>query len=795
MYVCSKFKNKRQMKTSLLFLTFALLPCQANAQQPQTITGKVTDTNHSPIESGYNIVLLSPQDSSIRKGDFFLTPDFSIETDRLPVLLKVSSFGYNDTTLPVQSPGEGFLDIRLSVQSFSLNEVTVKASRPMFSMKNDRITLHVEGTALSEAGSAIDVLQKAARVKVDEQGISVLGTGNALIVVDGRELSGNQALEMLSSSEIERIDIITHPSSRYDAKGKAVIEIRTRKAQNLGFGAEVTGRTGKGTYWNPYTGTILSAKTARLALFGSYAFSPAKKYITESYVRDYTSETPPVYGLIDMESINHTTESHRLRLSGDYSFSDKHKAGLQLSGQFSNGDNTKNELSRSYDVAGTHLPPLSELTSVQQSALNRDFLTGTAFYSYQASPDGIRINSVFDKSYYDTKQDTRIRESGHTGVVSKENNSSTSIDITSFQTDVTIPFSKGYTLETGIKYSNIHNRSHTFFSSEGTSVRNIAYDYKENTGALYFNLSGKTGKLDTELGARVEVSDNYATTDRVVQDAATWHVFPSLQLNYGIAENWDAGFSYAMKISRPAFQDLNPAIEYVDSLTYFQGNPALVPEIRHTSGLKLSYLKMASLGVNYTRMNHLLAWYIEQDPANPSLTKITQKNIDKSEMLSIDAMLPYQNNWLTCYLSTGLLYTISNDRASGVIDLKQPMWYAYSGFDITLPCGFKLNTTVRYFTKGLENVFYFDPVFRMDAGVRKSFLNNKLTANILWNDLFKTDRMNTYTTINNRYIGYQYYFDRSVISFSLTYRFSSRKSIYQSRSSIGSESERIKGPD
>jgi hypothetical protein len=267
-------------------------------------------------------------------------------------------------------------------------------------------------------------------------------------------------------------------------------------------------------------------------------------------------------------------------------------------------------------------------------------------------------------------------------------------------------------------------------------------------------LSGKTGKLDTELGARVEVSDNYATTDRVVQDAATWHVFPSLQLNYGIAENWDAGFSYAMKISRPAFQDLNPAIEYVDSLTYFQGNPA-----------------------------------------NPSLTRITQKNIDKSEMLSIDAMLPYQNNRLTCYLSTGLLYTISNDRASGVIDLKQPMWYAYSGFDVTLPCGFKLNTTVRYFTKGLENVFYFDPVFRIDAGIRKSFLSNKLTANILWNDLFKTDRMNTYTTINNRYIGYQYYFDRSVISFSLTYRFSSQKSRYQSRSSIGSESERIKGSE
>lgn len=116
----------------------------------------------------------------------------------------------------------------------------------MFSMRNDRMTLNVAGTALSESGSAVDVLQKAARVKVDESGISVLGVGNALILVDGRELPTNQALEMLSSSEIQKVDIITNPSSKYDAKGKAVIEIRTKKARNQGFGAEVTGRMSKG---------------------------------------------------------------------------------------------------------------------------------------------------------------------------------------------------------------------------------------------------------------------------------------------------------------------------------------------------------------------------------------------------------------------------------------------------------------------------------------------------------------------------------------------------------------------
>jgi len=512
-------------------------------------------------------------------------------------------------------------------------------------------------------------------------------------------------------------------------------------------------------------------------------------------IRDYTKDTPPSYGLIDMESVNNTTGNHRIRLSGDYTFSDKYKAGLQLSGQFLDGNNSKNEISRLYNSIDTHTTPVSELSSVQQIPFARNFFTGTAYYSYQSSPSGITFNSVFDKSRYKTDLNAQIQESGNSGMLSKQNDVKTTIDITSFKADASIPLPKGYKLETGLKYSNIHNQSNTFFLSEGVTIRSIDYEYKENTGALYFLLSNKFSKLDAELGARIEVSDNYAVTDVVVQDATEWNIFPSLNLGYNLAKDWDINFSYAMKISRPTFQDLNPAIDYIDSLTYFQGNPGLVPEIRHALTLKLSYLKMMSLGVSYTRKNNLLAWYAEQDPVNPNLTKLTQQNIDKSDVLSIDAMLPYQNKWVSCYLSTGLIYTISSDKVSRVIDLEQPMWYAYSGFDFTLLYGLKVNTNIRYFTKGLENVFYFDPVFRMDAGIRKSFLNDKLTASILWNDIFRIDDMNTYTTINNRYIGYHYYFDRSIISFSLTYRFSSQKSKYQSRSAISTESQRIKGLD
>jgi hypothetical protein len=227
--------------------------------------------------------------------------------------------------------------------------------------------------------------------------------------------------------------------------------------------------------------------------------------------------------------------------------------------------------------------------------------------------------------------------------------------------------------------------------------------------------------------------------------------------------------------------------------TAFQGNPNLTAEKQHSLGIKLSYKLYASIGLNYTRRNNMLAWYIEQDEDNPVVTKATQKNIEKSDIYSIDMVVPYQNKILLATVATGLILTNSNDKQTGILDLNKPMWYFYGGINANLPYNFMFGTNIRYYTKGVENIFYFDPVFRMDISLQRNFFKNKLTATLLWNDIFSSDRMNTYTTISNRHILYNYYFDQSVIQLSIAYRFKAAKTKYKSKSGIDSERERIKG--
>ena len=118
------------MKTKIILAALVIIPFCSYAQTSQKISGKVLNETGSTVD-GYNVVLLSPKDTSIYKGDFFMEPEFSIETNQIPVLLKITSIGFRDTTFLVRSAIDRLPDIRLTSINYTLDEVVVKATQPM----------------------------------------------------------------------------------------------------------------------------------------------------------------------------------------------------------------------------------------------------------------------------------------------------------------------------------------------------------------------------------------------------------------------------------------------------------------------------------------------------------------------------------------------------------------------------------------------------------------------------------------------------------------------------------------
>ena len=431
--------------------------------------------------------------------------------------------------------------------------------------------------------------------------------------------------------------------------------------------------------------------------------------------------------------------------------------------------------------------------SDQQGKLRKEYTSGTFYHSYNSASDKLSWNTLLDYSLFDTDKRMNIDETNSSGQTFRTNDEQTHIDIFSGRTDAQIRLPRDFQLEPGAKFTFSRNNSNTRFGESGKEIP-TGYNYREGVAALYLLASKQLARFKAEAGLRMEVSDMYAKTDgNTIQDEQRTDLFPSASLSYRFSKNWSLNATYAKKITRPTFQDLNPAITYVDELSYSQGNPLLVPETRNTVDLKLVYMGFASLGVSYTRSKNSFGWQVLQDAANPAVTCATQINVDRSDSYTVDLMLPYQNKNLTAYLSTGLIYTTTHDSRLDGVNLKHPMWYCYSGLDMNLPWKLKLNANIGYYTKGVVNVFTAEPMFRMDAGISRRFLRDRLNVSLAWNDIFHSAKTSSYSTMDNRSLHYSFYNDQSFVQLSVSFSLNGIRDSFKSRSAIESETERIKG--
>ena len=212
---------------ALKLLVLVLMSISTGATYAQNvISGRVTDTREKPI-SYANVVLLQERDSLYING--VVTDNegkFKLETDNVG-LLRISCIGYDDVFVH-QAKGE-IGNIQMSESENLLGEVTVKANLPKTELKRDALVTTVQGSALSRAGTANDVLARVPGVISSNGGIEVFGKGTPLIYINGRQMRNTSELDQLNSSQVKNVEVVTNPGARYDATVNAVIRMTTIK--------------------------------------------------------------------------------------------------------------------------------------------------------------------------------------------------------------------------------------------------------------------------------------------------------------------------------------------------------------------------------------------------------------------------------------------------------------------------------------------------------------------------------------------------------------------------------------
>lgn len=790
-------------KISLFILLFVFDTLYCSGQDTYGVKGTVLDSLGNPIERG-NVIFLNPADSSVIKGNQFWDGQYELYgIDRSNCILKVTANGYvNYFQNVVFKDSITELDpISMSLLTQSMGDVEVVVRKPMFERDLDKLVVNVEGTILSEKGSVIDLLRSAPNVIVKSDGsVSVVGKGAAIIYIDGRRVNNLEILNSIQANDVSKIEIIDNPSAKYDAAGNAVIEIKTKKGMMNGYEGQLGVRgmyrtEAQSSYW-----FALGYRKDWFSLnFSGYQFV-GNWHEDENYFRRvYGSTLTEMQNDVEKETFYHFSSGMNLstdfRLDSintvfvNYNLSRRKPEDYQLNTNLVYNDSIYagdlQSISNGLGTRWTH--SISSGYRRQLDTLGSEFRTTVQYTSFISDNlTDIRQTSNFDTVIYNHYN----------------NFNECNIDVLSGQSDYSKRFGRYNELSAGLKYTSVTNKSKVDLKEEiggnwySDSSTYNTFEYHEQIGAAYAEWRAKHGKFKYLTGVRYEATkmegSSFNSGSGVIN--RTYHsLFPTIQLSYNFSDDLILGLNYNYRIARPSFQDMDPFVIFVDSLTAFRGNPQLVPSYTHNAELSLIYMEYASIKLGYQRAINPMFLTVEKDPIANTFSAIT-KNIKSSEMYTIAFVIPWENTWWTTFNAIG--YYFNNFQYADNLELitsKEPTWYISIYNEFRIPKLFSLELNYEYYNPGTQGFFIARPYQFMMAGITRKFFKDKLQVNFSVYDPLKLSVERAYADVLNFYVDYSSWSDSRNYVLTLRYNFGKLERNYTAAKNIDGDSKnRIK---
>ena len=610
------------MKKTILFF-LALLCCVQLSFASIIVKGHVYDnsTGH-PMEYA-TVRACTLSDTTFVSGCITEpTGAFELQLDKGRYVLEVQYMGfitkYKNVTLDGTKTTVDVGRISLSPDSRVLSEVDVVAEQSTYEMTLDKRVFNVGKDVANTAGNAIEVLENIPAVSVDVEGnVSLRGDDGVRILIDGKEsglsgMSTQDALRTLQGDMIERIEVITNPSVRYDAEGSAgIINIILKKDKRQGFNGTVNVRAGYPWMY----GASLSAnyRLKRWNLFASYGFNNRHNIgggVNRTKRFDiYDTDTLigqtfyPAGDTVFSQLTDQTTErkmrrmGHNVRVGADYYITDNDIISAAFVFRYG-------RLETHPVVEYSDVYPLMDASSFDVRA--EDYLELEPMYEVTLDYDktferkgrslkaNVRFFTNAENASSDIKEtlypDKDMTESLWT-LLQKTSNDERMRNLQA-SIDYVHPFLTKAQWEIGAKYTNRNITSLstvTEMDSLGVYVplSDYCYDYEysEQVAALYTSLGNDWGRWSGQIGLRVEMTDimtnlkGYAHdgTDSINGGKPYFDFFPSAHLNYSVNENNQFQVSYTRRIRRPGFWQMSPFRSYNDNRNIRMGNPALKP--------------------------------------------------------------------------------------------------------------------------------------------------------------------------------------------------------------------------
>ncbi|WP_245747671.1 outer membrane beta-barrel family protein [Parapedobacter koreensis] len=785
------------------------------------ISAVVIDSSSNEPVGFASAALLRQESMSYVKG-MQTVDDGKIQfTDVAPgtYAVRITYIGYEDylrSGIIVQAGRDINLgNISLKPSGELLEEVVVQGTPPAMELGIDRKIFNVAQSTISVGGTASDLLANVPSLQVDVDGsVSLRGSSSVRVLIDGREsaMAGSditQLLQAMPANSIERIEVVTNPSSRYDAEGQSgIINIVLKKEARGGFNGGVNASAG--SYDNYNAGFNLNLRNEKFNYFGNYNFNRrnnvgdglnSTRQFSNNSLTENSSES------------NHLGLNHSVRLGTDYYVTDKTLIGF--SGNLSLRGNARNDdMFYSYfghpELSGTS----SRFSRQDEDDIGFD-LNFDLKHEFVREGEEIVANvafgrdseegvNVFDQTFTDPSavQDLRV------------NNTSEDGRNLNLQLDYVRPFGEDNKLEAGyrsiIRRSDDTQRSEYLDSGAGEMLPDYAisndFNMESIVHALYTNYQRKlTEQFGIQVGLRAEQAylnteylsfdPDIAPTDRSATGRLDYfRIYPSIFLTQEFGEGNQLQASYTRRVSRPRGWQVNPFIDVSDPMNIQQGNPNLLPEDIHS--FELSYAKfwdavMLTTSAYYRRVNDVVQPIITTVEGMDGVTFSQWQNISRNEAAGLELISKVDfSKKVDAMFNANLFHTRFHGSEAFNIDPTEGFnWNANVTANYRIMSSLSAQARAEYQAprvmaqgKGIEQ-------FVVNAGVRWDVLDRK--ASILFNvrDLFNQRRWGGYTQTQQFYRYFENRGMRRMFMVTLNYRFGRQDFEREERRNNGMEDD------
>lgn len=573
-----------------LLLLFFGLPRAVRAQTG-TVRGTLLEVGTGRPVSFASVVLLRATDSTEVTGA--QASEFGeFVVDQVPLgryVLRATAVGYRTgrrvVTFTAAAPTLALGTLRLRTAAAQLQDVVVTAERPVVTDNLDKKVVDVTKDLTVTGGTAIDVLQNVPSVTVDQNGaVSLRGSSGVTIFIDGKPTG--TTLDQIPASSIQSVEVITNPSSKYDASGAGgILNIVLKKELRDGLNGQVSANVGTGDKYN--TALSLNYRKGKFNAFGSYDFRRDRRRITGTLDQSTTFRDTTLVLHQDRSGVSYQT-SHAVRLGFDYNFTPDQTLTLAVQPRFNPSTNTETLVSRQVNTTAGGLVPAG--TSNRANATTGTFRSADVTLDYRrtwAQHKGreLTANAVYTPLLADNFVGSTIGYPTDNSLVDQQQRTTNRTTQATAQVDYTHPLGEKSHFEAGLRssarqYDLDYQFRRTPILAFDPSNRFIYNQYVQAAYGLYANAFGKFNYQAGLRAEQISLNGNQLATQKQFSQRY-FDLFPSAVLAYAFAEESRVQLSYSKRIERPDAGELNPFTDRSDQLNLVTGNPELKPEYVH----------------------------------------------------------------------------------------------------------------------------------------------------------------------------------------------------------------------